>query len=384
MKKEILNGTRIPYELSVEELSKMLSSPNMKDFSLACEALSYKNDVAAYEAMKSYINDKDKYRRLYILKTIFRHPRAVELVGFLESAITSEDDLFVENGLLVISEYQIKVPDPLLLSVIDKHLPKLYTAIRSLTTLEISQENYAKLTTLFSKAEQCSQKEFIGEILANKYLPSKSNELFELFGRDQFAGIRLLAVKIAKEYGYNLSAFLSDIDGHVRKLASKSLGNLSFLADYLSKYRIDISDDLESAIIYNPNSQDHLYVEYDKADETSPYVLAFSFQHVHLPDMESAKEWIDAVTSEEIFSIEYFCGEHRRFGGQISAQKLSHLSYDDLEQDTGYYGITKLFQIVDHFKIRGWSKKNDFDGYFVKKDNAIQIDKRFNDKKSDR
>ena len=35
MKKEILNGTRIPYELSVEELSKMLSSPIMKDFSLA-------------------------------------------------------------------------------------------------------------------------------------------------------------------------------------------------------------------------------------------------------------------------------------------------------------------------------------------------------------
>ena len=27
MKKEILNGTRIPYELSVEELGKMLSSP---------------------------------------------------------------------------------------------------------------------------------------------------------------------------------------------------------------------------------------------------------------------------------------------------------------------------------------------------------------------
>ena len=47
MKKEMLNGTRIPYELSVEELSKMLSSPIMKDFSLACEALSYNNDVAA-------------------------------------------------------------------------------------------------------------------------------------------------------------------------------------------------------------------------------------------------------------------------------------------------------------------------------------------------
>ena len=221
MKKEILNGTRIPYELSVEELSKMLSSPIIKDFSLACEALSYKNDVAAYEAMKPLINDKDKYRRLYILKTIFCHPNAAELVDFLENAISSDDFLFVENGLIVIAEYKIKISDSLLLSVVDKHLPKLYTAIRSLNTLDICEENYTKLTSIFVKAEQCVQKEVIGEVLANNYLPSKSKELFELFSRDKFAKIRLFAVKIAKKYGYNLSVFLSDEDGHVRNLANR-------------------------------------------------------------------------------------------------------------------------------------------------------------------
>ena len=223
MKKEILNGTRIPYELSVEELSKMLSSPIMKDFSLACEALSYKNDVTAYEAMKPFINDKDKYRRLYILKTIFRHPNAAELVAFLENAISSDDLLFVENGLIVIAEYKIKISDSLLLSVVTKHLPNLYTAVRALNTLDVCEENYAKLTALFSKAEQCSQKEFIGEILANKYIPSKSKELFELFLRDQFAKIRLFAVKIANHYGYDLSVFLSDENGHVRNLSLKFL-----------------------------------------------------------------------------------------------------------------------------------------------------------------
>ena len=377
MKKETLNGTIIPYELSVEELSKMLTSPIMKDFSLACEALSYKNDAAAYEAMKSYINDKDKYRRLYILKTIFRHPNAVELVYILENAIASEDYLFVENGLIVISEYHIKVSDSLLLSAIHKHLPKLYTAISSLTTLDISEENYSKLTELFLKTEQCVQKEIIGEILADNYLTSKSKELFELFSHDKFAKIRLLAIKIAKNYGYNLSVFLSDMDGHVRNLAMRSLENLSFLSSYISKYRMDVSDDLESAIIYNPNSEDHLYIEYNKTDGFLPYMLSFSFQHVHLTDEESAKEWIDAILSEEVFSIEYFSGEERRFGGQISAQELSKLSYDFLEQDTGYYGLTKLFQIVDHFRVRGWSKKNDFDGYFVMKDDTIQIDKIF-------
>lgn len=129
----------------------------------------------------------------------------------------------------------------------------------------------------------------------------------------------VLAIKVAKKYGYNLSVFLSDMDGHVRNLAMKSLKNLSFLGSYIPKYRVDISDDLESAIIYNPNSEDHLYIEYDKADEFSPYMLSFSFQHVHLTDEESAKEWIDSILSEDVFSIEYFCGEDRRYGGQISA-----------------------------------------------------------------
>ena len=140
---------------------------------------------------------------------------------------------------------------------------------------------------------------------------------------------------------------------------------------------MDVSDDLESAIIYNPNSEDHLYIEYNKTDGFSPYMLSFSFQHVHLTDEESAKEWIDSILSEDVFSIEYFSGEERRFGGQISAQELRNLSYDYLEQETGYYGLTKLFQIVDHFRVRGWSKKNDFDGYFVMKDDTIQIDKIF-------
>ncbi len=221
MKIEILYGTRVPYELSVEELSKMLSSPVMKDFSLACEALSYKNDNAAYEVMKSYLNDKDKYRRLYILKTIFRHPNSVELVDFLENAISSEDVWFAENGLRVISEYRVKVSDSLLLSAVNKHLHELYTSVRSLITLDVTEENYTNITMIFSKAEQCVQKEVIGEVLIHNYLPSKSKELFELFSRDKFAKIRLLAVNIAKEYHYDVSAFLSDEDGHVRKLAGK-------------------------------------------------------------------------------------------------------------------------------------------------------------------
>lgn len=373
MRKEILNGTPIPYDLPIEELKAMLSSSVMKDFSLACEALSYKNDPEAYRIMKSHTNDKDKYRRLYVLKTIFRYPEAVELVDLLENAIATDDFLFVENGLLVIADYKIKVSAPLLLAALDKHLPRLYTAIRAADTLDVSDEHYAKLIQLFGKAKLCIQKEFIAQILIENYLPAQAEALFDQFSCDGFAKIRLLALKIARRYGYNLSKFLSDMDGHVKKLMAQSLGELSFLTAYTSQYRVDVSDDLQSAIIYNPHQEEHLYIEYDSADEFSPFTLSFSFQHVHVNDQDSAAEWIDDILHENIFSIEYFREEQRRFGGQISAMDLANLSYELLEQGTGYYGSAKLYRLADCFKVRGWTKKNDFDGYFITKDNGIQI-----------
>ncbi len=223
MKKEMLNGDMIPYDLSVGELEVMMTSAVMKDFTLACEALSYKNDPEAYRIMRSYINDNDKYRRLYILKTIFRHREAVELSDFLENAIASEDFLFVENGLTVISSYNIKVSDTLLLSAVCKHLPKLYTGIRSLKMLDVSDEHYTELVKLFKRAKECAQKEFIAEILTEKYLPEKAKELFEVFSCDKFGKIRIYAVNLAKIYGYDLTKFLSDTDGHVRKFAEKLL-----------------------------------------------------------------------------------------------------------------------------------------------------------------
>ena len=216
MKKEMLNGTPIPFDLTTDELSKMMESANMEDFSLACEVLSQRDDRKAYVIMKSYIGSKDKYRRLCILKTIFRHPEAVELVGFLEAAIASDDFLFVSNALLVVAEYGIIVSENLLLSAVQRYLSKLYTEVLSLRILDATEQNYQILTAFFEKSVTSSQKEFLCEILTQKYLPSKARDLFELFGREDFPKLRLAAVHLGKEYGFDISKFATDEDGHIR------------------------------------------------------------------------------------------------------------------------------------------------------------------------
>ena len=222
MKKEILNGVPIPYNRSVEALREMADSPDMKDFSLACEALSSKNQPDAYEVLKSHIHDGDKYRRLYVLKTIFRCPEAAELTEYLEGAIASEDFLFAEQGLRVAATHRVRVSEALLKDTVWKCRGGLgYTALGSLRILEASDENFDFLVKLFGHCAECGQKEILAEILCDGYLPAGSMELFDLFAGDDFAKIRLLGVRLGKRYGLDLARFASDPDGHVRKAVCK-------------------------------------------------------------------------------------------------------------------------------------------------------------------
>jgi hypothetical protein len=169
--------------------------------------------------MKAHINNKDKYRRLYVLKTIFHHYEAAELVDFLENAIASDDFPFVENGLIIVSDYNIKVSERLLITTVKKYCDDLYTAVGALKTLEINNDNFEEITKIFTSCSKCFQKEILGEILCNAYLPQKAKELFELFRQDTFAKIRLIALEIGKCYGFDIRDFLQDADGHIRKSA---------------------------------------------------------------------------------------------------------------------------------------------------------------------
>lgn len=370
MKKEFLNGERIPYEKNINELKDLLSSPNMKNFSLACEALSYSEDPEAYELLKSFIDSKDKYRKLYILKTIFRIPQSIELIPRLEEALCSDNMLFTKAALNVISDNKVKVSEELLCSTVAKHINKLDYEVYALYKLDICNTNYIYLTELFKCTDKNTAREIICDILTERYLPDKARDLFELFGQDKYAKIRLAAVKIAKKHSFDISEFLSDIDGHVRKFASRPEINLSFLSEYTSSFTVDISDDLNSAVIYNPFGGDNIYVEYFSDDEYDPFMVRFSYQHVHLPDESSAKEWIDRVTSGELFAIEFFKDGRDCFGGEIEKEDIDSLSYDILEQYLNRCGLSLQNISADSFKIRGWNPKSAVD-FVLHKDNGI-------------
>ena len=220
MRTEKINGLTVPYSKATDELEIMLSNGNMSDFVVACEALSYKTDEKAFNLLKGYINDKDKYKRLCILKTIFRHRNSTQLKDFLEESILSDDLNFVENGLKNAYEYHLEFTDEIILTAVHKHFESLYcTFLYVLEELNINEENFLRLVELFKKSEISSQKEVLSDILREKYLPEKADVLFSLFSNDSFSKIRLTAVKIGKEYNFDISKFCTDSDGHVKKEA---------------------------------------------------------------------------------------------------------------------------------------------------------------------
>ena len=149
-----------------------------------------------------------------------------------------------------------------------------------------------------------------------------------------------------------------------RRTGIVSKNNYTFLNNHFSSYEIIYLESKDSIEIVNPFCEDNIVVDYDPADPT-PFRVMFSFQHRHIEDETGVVEYATDIIDENVFAIEFFKNGERRFGGDITSRELKDLSYEKLEEKTGYYGSTKLIDCADAFKIRGWSGKNNFDATLV-------------------
>jgi hypothetical protein len=218
---KIINGLEVPYNLETNELLVMLEKTDMSSFVAICEALSYRDTEDVCDALGYYLLSNDKYRRLCVLKIIFRNSYSIKWMTELEKAIQSDDFIFVDNGLKVVADYNIKVSEKLIVSAIKKHFQEIKHSLLALSLLEISDDNFKILINFFMNSNTCLKQEILAEILVQKYLVEKSNVLFGLFAVSKFGKIRKLAVQIGFNSGYDISAFKNDPDGHVRDLINK-------------------------------------------------------------------------------------------------------------------------------------------------------------------
>ena len=221
MRLEYLNGSIVPYDLSFDELVNMLHSSTMKDFCLACEALSEIKSQEAYKVLKQYLYDKDKYKRLYVLKIIFKNSLAVELTEELEKALLSDDILFVEAGLFIVKEYNVRVKENILKEAIIKNFDSLSYSLSSISVFEASRENFDFIVKLYEKSNESVKFEIISETLYYSYGKLYSQEIFDLISNSKNDKARYYAAKLAIDCGFDITQFQNDKNGHIRKLVKQ-------------------------------------------------------------------------------------------------------------------------------------------------------------------
>ena len=141
---------------------------------------------------------------------------------------------------------------------------------------------------------------------------------------------------------------------------------LIFLKESFSGFELRFSDNFSKADIINPNWNENITVY----DDEYEFTVCFSFQHCHFEDKENVIEWIREVIDGNKLAIEFFNKEQCHFGSEIEVTALQDLTYEKLEQFTGYYGLTKLLDVADSFKVRGWDSKNNFDFMFFRESNG--------------
>ena len=355
------------------KLKIMLASPEMRNFVLACEELAAREEHEAYEAMKRYIDHKDKYKRLCVLKTIFRHPCAAELIPWLEANIASGEEYFSENGLEAVGELGLKINREILISAVERELkaPYAYNPIKALSTLDESEENFRAILALFEKAAGNYQKEFIAEILCEKYLPSRAEELFALFAASNFAKVRIIAARIGKKYGFDLEKLKYDKNGHIRKIAEINYGELDFLRKYMKEYKVEFSENLESAIIINPYKDEHIEIDLDRGTDWKEYTVTFPGTHEHFDESEEAAACIDEFISGGFCTVSCLCGGAWAMSASIASAEVAGLTYEKI-CEVMLNGEPKHPENVK-IEIRGFLPENDCDVTFEEKDGKILI-----------
>ena len=147
-----------------------------------------------------------------------------------------------------------------------------YTVNHAMEELSVCEENYEYLKELFNDERH---KITVAHVLRDKYLPEKAQELFELFSVSDDAYVRCIAANIGKDYCIDLTRFFAEIECKSKAILENTEGKLAFLAKYAEEYRVDVSDDGESAVMYNPVGGEAIFVDYGEGYAGGEYTISF-------------------------------------------------------------------------------------------------------------
>ena len=138
---------------------------------------------------------------------------------------------------------------------------------------------------------------------------------------------------------------------------------LLVIAEHFSAYDIQFSDNGERFDIINPFGKDPIYVCVEN-DPKTPYMVCFSFNHVHLETPDQVIAYIGDIIGGNQFTIGFFKNGRQRIGGNLNAEEVRAISYNVLTLFVRSFPDVRLIDVADSIKVRGWAQDGDFDATF--------------------
>ena len=146
------------------------------------------------------------------------------------------------------------------------------------------------------------------------------------------------------------------------------------IAEQFAAYNVQLLDEKESFEILNPYGKDAILVESEGVLASEPYIVCYTFYHIHLETVEQVIAYVRDILEGRILVIGFFKDGRWSMSADLDKQALRNLSYTSLSKrmNMGKYGSDmpygdhrELIEAADSFCIRGWAQDADFDATFV-------------------
>lgn len=117
-----------------------------------------------------------------------------------------------------------------------------------------------------------------------------------------------------------------------------------------NKFKYQYKDDY--VVIINSNNGNRIEIIRDGNE----YILSFKTQHCHFNDIDDVYDYINKFVNDELFSIELYDKDIRKFGGDISKDLYDNLTIRFL---AAYFYCDENIISGFNYDLYSWSGKYD-------------------------
>lgn len=193
----------------------------------AIRTLGSREDAEALVTLAAVAAVDDQFLRRIAVEVIGRHPRGRELSAVILNALRDPSEYVVRTACDVVEEWSLREAHDLVLSLLanDSGATRR-SALRALGSIW-AEADFPSVFKIFMGDSEIDVRKEAAWVLRQQATVTTWRAVFEVFCTDELARHRQWACELAERFSGPellpvLSPFLSDLDGHVRKSASRA------------------------------------------------------------------------------------------------------------------------------------------------------------------